>query len=271
MNHPINHLGKVWLVGAGPGDVSLITVKGMDCIQYADVIVYDRLINPALLDYAREGCETINVGKRCNAHLMPQEKINDILVKKAKLGQQVVRLKSGDPYVFGRGGEEVEALVAAGLAFEVVPGVSSAVGGLAYAGIPITHRDYASSFHVVTGHLKAGKDPLNWGALSELSGTLVILMGMANIDYIMDQLIRNKRNPDTPVAIIMWATHDQQRFVLGTLATISNIAKAQNVSAPGLIVIGEVVALHQTLNFSKFISDIKDHVKDHVKDHKEDV
>ncbi|WP_434778303.1 uroporphyrinogen-III C-methyltransferase [Neisseria sp. Ec49-e6-T10] len=250
--------GKVWLVGAGPGDVSLITVKGMDCIKYADVLVYDRLVNPELLTFRSETCELINVGKQCDHHPIPQSEINQILVREAKLGKKVTRLKSGDPYVFGRGGEEAEELAKENIPFEVVPGVTSAIGGLAYAGIPVTHRDHASSFHVVTGHLRDGKDPLNWQALAALDGTLVILMGVSNLDYICEQLIKYGRPANTPVGIVMWASRANQRTVTGTLATMAQIAKEQEVKPPALIVVGDVVTLHETLDFSAFLSNPQD-------------
>lgn len=249
--------GKVWLVGAGPGDISLITVKGMECIKHADVLVYDRLVNPELLTFAPEHCEQINVGKESDHHPIPQQEINQILADHAKAGKKVVRLKSGDPYVFGRGGEEAQLLVEQQVPFEVVPGVTSAIGGLTYAGIPVTHRDYASSFHVVTGHLRADKekDPINWQALAKLPGTIVILMGVSNLANITEELMQHGKSADTPVGIIMWASRANQRVVTGTLSTIVQVAKEQKVKPPALIVIGEVVGLHNMLDFSQFISD----------------
>lgn len=242
-------VGKVWLVGAGPGDASLITVKGLNCIRRADCVVYDRLVNPELLEFVREGCELINVGKNPNHHPIPQPEINQILVEQAKKGRQVVRLKSGDPYVFGRGGEEAEDLVKLGLDFEVVPGISSAIGGLAYAGIPVTHRNYSSSFHVITGHLQDGKDPHNWGALAALNGTIIILMGMSQIEQICQKLIDNGRSVDTPAAAIMWASRDRQRMATSSLAKLPDEVKKQGIGAPALIVIGEVVSLSEVLKF----------------------
>lgn len=249
--------GKVWLVGAGPGDVSLITIKGMDCIKNADVLVYDRLVNPELLTFAKANCEMIDVGKKCDHHPIPQKDINQILADHAKQGKMVTRLKSGDPYVFGRGGEEAQLLVKENVPFEVVPGVTSAIGGLTYAGIPVTHRDHASSFHVVTGHLRGDKTkaPINWGAMAKLDGTIVILMGVTNLPNITKELIENGRDIDTPVGIVMWASRDNQRVVTGTLGNIVEVAKEQKVKAPALIVIGEVVNLHETLNFCRHLSD----------------
>lgn len=249
--------GKVWLVGAGPGDITLITVKGLECIKHADVLVYDRLVNPELLDFAPAHCEKLNVGKESDHHPIPQQQINQILADHAKAGKKVVRLKSGDPYVFGRGGEEAQLLVEQHIPFEVVPGVTSAIGGLTCAGIPVTHRDYASSFHVVTGHLRADKeqDPINWQALAQLRGTIVVLMGVSNLANISQELIQYGKSIDTPVAIIIWASRANQRVVTGTLGTIVEIAKQQQVKPPALIVIGEVVGLHNVLDFSQFISD----------------
>ena len=245
--------GKVWLVGAGPGDSSLITVKGLNCIKQADVIVYDRLVNPELLDFVSESCERANVGKQSDHHPIPQWQINQILVRYAKDGKNVVRLKSGDPYVFGRGGEEVQALVDENIAFEVVPGVTSAIGGLACAGIPVTHRDYASSFHVITGHLRSDKrkEPVNWQAIAGLEGTIVILMGVANLPNITEELMMYGKAADTPVGIVMWASRDNQRVITGTLQNITQIAQEQNAKPPALIVIGDVVKLHDSFNFLK--------------------
>ena len=248
--------GKVWLVGAGPGDISLITVKGLECVKHADVIVYDRLVNPELFDFASENCEWVNVGKECNHHPVPQWQINQILVQHAKEGKMVVRLKSGDPYVFGRGGEEVQALVDENIVFEVVPGVTSAIGGLTCAGIPVTHRDYASSFHVITGHLRSDKekDPVNWQVIARLEGTIVILMGMSNLPNITNDLILYGKSSDTPVGIVMWASRSNQRVITGTLANINEVVQAQNAKPPALIVIGEVVKLHDSFNYLRFLS-----------------
>lgn len=250
-------IGKVWLVGAGPGDISLITVKGMECIKHADVLVYDRLVNAELRSFAPEGCEMIDVGKKSDHHPIPQDQINQILADHAKTGKQVVRLKSGDPYVFGRGGEEAQLLSEQNVPFEVVPGVTSAIGGLTYAGIPVTHRDYASSFHVVTGHLREDKDkdPINWQALAQLEGTIVILMGVSNLANITQELMQYGKSASTPVGIVMWASRENQRVVTGTLETIVDIAKEEQVKPPALIVVGDVVKLHKTLDFSQFMSD----------------
>ena len=191
--------GKVYLVGAGPGDYKLLTLKGLECIRKADVIVYDRLANINYLKEAKKGCEFINVGKASSHHLLPQDQINRLIADKALEGKIVTRLKGGDPYVFGRGGEEGELLKAEGIEFEVVPGVTSAIGGLCYAGIPITHRDHASSFHVITGHLrKDGKEnpEINWNALANMKGTLVFLMGVSNLKNISENLIKEGMSKD---------------------------------------------------------------------------
>ncbi|MDX7991515.1 uroporphyrinogen-III C-methyltransferase [Xenorhabdus sp. Reich] len=241
---------NVWLVGAGPGDAGLITIKGLLCIQCADVIVHDRLVNPELIAQAPEHCEIINVGKEHDYHPIPQEEINQILLKYALAGKRVVRLKGGDPYVFGRGGEEAEVLAQHGIQFEIVPGISSSIGGLAYAGIPVTHRDYASGFHVVTGHTAQGSEQQNWEVLAQLEGTLIILMGMSRLEEICRQLIRYGKSPATPAAVIMYASHPKQDRVIGTLKTLPAKAEEKKLHAPALIVVGDVVNLSETLSFT---------------------
>lgn len=241
--------GKVYLVGAGPGDYKLITLKGLECIQKADMIVYDRLANDCLLAEAKPGCEFIYVGKASSDHTKTQDEINDIIAQEALKGKTVTRLKGGDPYVFGRGGEEGEYLLERGIQFEVVPGITSAIGGLCYAGIPITHRDFASSFHVITGHLKSEEKELDWKSLAALDGTLVFLMGMKNLDKITENLISEGKDKETPVAIINWATRPNQKVVTGTLETISEIVKKEGIKPPSLIAVGGVVSLRDKLNF----------------------
>ncbi|EHQ63185.1 putative Similar uroporphyrinogen-III methyltransferase/uroporphyrinogen-III synthase [Paenibacillus dendritiformis C454] len=241
--------GKVVLVGAGPGEAGLLTVKALEFIRQADVIVYDRLVNPALLKDRKPDCELIYVGKEPSHHPIPQAEIEQILVNQAKRNKLVIRLKSGDPYVFGRGGEEGETLYAAGIPFEVVPGVTSAIGGLAYAGIPVTHRDCASSFHVITGHLKEGSDPLDWTSLARLDGTLIFLMGMTQLPSICANLIQHGRRPDTAAAVVEWASRSRQRTVTGDLTTICAKVAEANIGAPGLIVVGDVVKLRDKLKF----------------------
>ena len=242
--------GKVYLVGAGPGDYKLMTLKGIECIQNSDVIIYDRLANENYLNKAKDNCEFIYVGKASSNHTLSQDEINDVIVKNAKEGKIVTRLKGGDPYVFGRGGEEGEYLLENGIDFEVVPGITSAIGGLCYAGIPITHRDYASSFHVITGHLKDDENnSLNWNALSNTEGTLVFLMGVANLNKISKNLIKEGKDKNTPVAIINWATRHNQRVITGTLENIYDIALKENIKPPSLIVVGDVIKLRDKLNF----------------------
>lgn len=241
--------GKVYLIGAGPGDASLITLKGLQCIKEADVIVHDRLASDSLLEEAKENCEFIYVGKKSKDHTKTQDEINEIIYKEALSGKIVARLKGGDPYVFGRGGEEGEYLVERNIPFETVPGVTSSIGGLAYAGIPITHRDYASSFHVITGHLKDESEELNWEALASLRGTLVFLMGVSNLKRICDRLIENGKDEDTPVAIVNWATTSYQKVVEGNLSNIYEKAIKEKITPPSLIVVGQVVKLRKKLNF----------------------
>ncbi|MFH1382035.1 MAG: uroporphyrinogen-III C-methyltransferase [Chloroflexota bacterium] len=243
--------GKVYLVGAGPGDPGLITVKGLDCLKRADVIVYDRLIDDSLLKSARPDAEKIYVGKSGRYHSLEQKEINKLLVKKAQEGKTVVRLKGGDPFVLGRGGEEAETLTENNISFEIVSGVSSAVAVPAYAGIPVTHRRVASSFAVVTGHEDAGKkkSSIAWDKVANGADTLVCLMGVNNLAQIVSQLIKNGRTETTPVAVIHQGTTRQQRTITGTLADIVAKAKEQNIAPPAVIVVGEVVRLRSKLNW----------------------
>ena len=244
--------GKVYLVGAGPGDYKLMTLKGLECIRQADVIIYDRLVNVNYLKEAKETCECIYVGKASSDHTLSQYEINQLIIKKAQIGKTVTRLKGGDPYVFGRGGEEGGDLAKQGISFEVVPGITSAIGGLSYAGIPITHRDHASSFHVITGHLRAdgqeAKD-LNWQTLAQLDGTLVFLMGVKNLKQISENLIKAGKASHTPVALISWATTPNQKVLVSTLEEVYETAIKEVVKPPTLIVVGSVVNLREKLNF----------------------
>ncbi|MGL4362990.1 MAG: uroporphyrinogen-III C-methyltransferase [Cellulosilyticaceae bacterium] len=242
--------GKVYLVGAGPGDYGLLTLKALEYIQKADVIVYDRLANEEYLNEAKQDCKMIYVGKESSNHTLTQDEINQVIVEEAKKGNIVTRLKGGDPYVFGRGGEEGEFLLENDIPFEVVPGITSAIGGLCYAGIPITHRDYASSFHVVTGHLKDDENTsINWNALAKVEGTLVFLMGVSNLDKICANLIQEGMQENMPVAVINWATRWNQKVVTGNLKTIKNIVEENKITSPSLIVVGNVVKLREKLNF----------------------
>lgn len=235
-------MGKAFIVGAGPGDPDLITVKALKCIQNADIILYDRLVNPELLNEAKQDCHLIYCGKQPNYHTMQQETINHLLVKYTKQGKNVVRLKGGDPFVFGRGAEEVEALVENGLPVEVVPGITAGVAAPAYAGIPITHRELGSSFAIVTGHKPKGKPTdINWKSLATAVDTLAIYMGITNLPYICEELIMHGKNKNTPVAIIQQGTTRHQRTVTGTLSSIVSIVKKEGIQNPAMIVVGEVV------------------------------
>lgn len=240
--------GCVSLVGAGPGDLELLTLKGRRCLEGADVVVYDRLVNPALLDYVPRSCRRIFVGKEVGQKTISQEEIEGILIQEAKAGKKVVRLKSGDPYIFGRGGEEAMRLKAEGIAFEVIPGLTSAMAGLTYAGIPMTYRDRATSFHVFTAHLQDEEQALNWEAIAALKGTLVFLMGLGRLETIVGELVARNYPLSTPVAVIEWATHPQQRSLIGTLETILALVKEAHYQTPCLIVVGDVVNFSQDLN-----------------------
>jgi uroporphyrin-III C-methyltransferase len=242
--------GIVYLVGAGPGDPELITVRGLKCLQRADVVVYDRLANRALLDYAPPGAELIDVGKEADRHTLPQAEINRLLVERGRAGKTVVRLKGGDPFVFGRGGEEALALVEAGVPFEVVPGVTSAIAAPAYAGIPVTHRGLAGGVTIVTGHRAdaVAEQETEWERLAaaQADGTLVFLMGVGNLPAIVAALRRGGRPADTPVALIANGTCPDQCVVIGTLADIVERA-AGVIRPPAVIVVGPVVTLSEKL------------------------
>ena len=243
--------GKVYLVGAGPGDPGLITRKGLDCLARADVIIYDHLLDELLLRNAPAGVESIYVGKSASSHAMEQIDINRLLVRKANEGKTVVRLKGGDPFVFGRGGEEAEELVKAGVPFEVVPGVTSAIAVPAYAGIPLTHRSLASSFAVITGHEDPTKsvNSINWEKIGTGVDTLVFLMGMNNLPDIVSKLIANGRPPGTPVAVIRNGTRPEQATVSGTLSDIVEKVKKHKLWPPSVIVVGKVTSLREKLRW----------------------
>jgi uroporphyrin-III C-methyltransferase len=237
--------GTVYLVGAGPGDPDLITLRGINTIKKSQVLIYDRLVNPELLSYAPVNSERIYVGKRPGKPSVSQEQINGIIVAKAKEGKVVVRLKGGDPFVFGRGGEECEALAKEKIPFEIVPGISSALAAPAYAGIPVTHRGKARSFTVVTGYTRDKKDLFkNWQHIAH-ADTLVVLMGMKNLELIVTQLVLLGRKPETPVAIVEKASYKNQITITGTLETI--IDKAQYLTPPATIIIGELASMADTL------------------------
>ncbi|MBC7960938.1 MAG: uroporphyrinogen-III C-methyltransferase [Vallitaleaceae bacterium] len=240
--------GKVFLIGAGPGDEGLITVKGQQQLQVADVVIYDYLANPRLLKHCKKDCEKIYVGKKAGNHTLSQEEISQLILEKAKTGKNVARLKGGDPYIFGRGGEEGEILYENGVDFEVIPGISSAIGGLAYAGIPVTFREIATSFHVITGHLSKEDKNINYKALAGLDGTLVFLMGIGNIENITQSLMEQGKSPSTPAAIVYQASTPKQQVVVGLLENIAKM-KHTGVEKPGIIVIGEVVKKRDVLDF----------------------
>ncbi|MCP5003127.1 MAG: uroporphyrinogen-III C-methyltransferase, partial [Planctomycetes bacterium] len=239
----------VYLVGAGPGDPGLITVKGMSCIKKADVVVYDYLVSKSLLKNVRRDAEIIYVGKKGSSHTMEQEDINQLLADKAKENKIVTRLKGGDPYVFGRGGEEGIVLKEQNIPFEVVPGITAAIATPAYAGIPVTHRSYTSTFGLITGHEDPTKDQseIDWERLSTGIGTLTFYMGIKNLPNIVEQLTSHGRSPDTPAAVIRWGTTTSQKTVVGTLANI--VEKAKDIKPPAITIVGDVVKLRDQLNW----------------------
>ncbi|MGM0453899.1 MAG: uroporphyrinogen-III C-methyltransferase [Thermodesulfobacteriota bacterium] len=241
----------VYLIGAGPGDPGLITHKGTACIAAADVIVYDYLATTELLKYASPNAELIYAGKKGGDHTLTQDQINALLVEKASQGRTVARLKGGDPFIFGRGGEEIEDLIAAGIAYEIVPGVTSAIAAPAYAGIPMTHRQYASSVTFITGHEDPNKTEsmLNWDALAKTGGTLVFLMGVRNLPRITKRLIGCGMSPETPAALVRWGTTPAQETVTGTLATINDNVTTAGLKPPCIIIVGPVVDLRQKMKW----------------------
>jgi uroporphyrinogen III methyltransferase/synthase len=247
----VKHKGIVYLVGAGPGDAGLLTVRGAELLARADVVVYDALVNKELLRLTKPGTELIYAGKRSSDHVIPQDKLNELLVAKAKEGKVVVRLKGGDPYVFGRGGEEAEQLFAAKVPFEVVPGISSSIAALTYAGVPITHRDHGSSFTVITGHEDPDKDEpnVNWEEVAKAPGTKVVLMGVTRTKDIAETLMKHGMNPKTPVAMVRWGTTGRQESIEGTLETIAAVVEKTGFKPPALTVIGDVVKLRGKLNW----------------------
>jgi len=243
--------GKVYLVGAGPGDPGLITVKGLACVMKADVIIYDHLVNMRLLYQGRRTVKLIYVGKQGGRHTLPQDEINALIIKMAREGKTVVRLKGGDPFIFGRGGEEAEALADNGISFEVVPGVSAATAVPTYAGIPLTHREHNASVAFVTGHEDPAKpeSKVHWDRIATGVGTLVFFMGMKNLPSIINNLIANGRDPETPVAVIQWGTRTDQRVVIGVLKDIILKVKEASIGPPAVIVVGDVVRLRDKLNW----------------------
>ena len=253
--------GTVYLIGAGPGNPKLITVRGRELLESADVVVYDRLAHPALLNYVREDAERVYVGKQSANHSMKQSDINALLIDRARQGKSVARLKGGDPFVFGRGGEEAEECHTAGIPFEIVPGVTSAIAAPAYAGIPVTHRDAASSFAIITGHERAeeresgtrtagdAEQRRDWKHIANAGDTLIFLMGVEALPEISARLVENGRNPETPVALVQWGTWTKQRVVTGTLENIVQVVRDAKLTPPAVCVVGEVVKLRDTLRW----------------------
>ena len=241
--------GKVYLVGAGPGDPGLMTIKGKTLLEHADVVIYDALVSPPILEMINPQAERIDAGKRRGRHSKLQDETNQLLIEKAQSHAVVVRLKGGDPFVFGRGGEEMEALIKAGIAVEVIPGVTSGIAAPAYAGIPVTHRDYSSSVTFVTGHEVAGKyrPQINWTAIAQGSETIVIYMGVHNLPNILPELLAGGLLPETPIALIRWGTLPDQSQLIGTLETIVEQIEESQFEAPAIAVIGRVVDLHSSL------------------------
>ncbi|MGQ1461834.1 siroheme synthase CysG [Acinetobacter baumannii] len=242
--------GEVYLVGAGPGDPELITLKALRLMQQADVVIYDRLVSAPILELCRRNATKIYVGKARSNHSVPQEGINALLVDYAKKGKRVCRLKGGDPFIFGRGGEDIQELFQAGVPFQVVPGITAASGCSAYAGIPLTHRDYAQSVRFLTGHLKEGSPELPWNELVYENQTLVLYMGLVGLERICEQLIAHGQRPDMPVALISKGTTPEQKVVVGSLADIASKVTEHQIHAPTLTIIGEVVRLREQLQWN---------------------
>lgn len=243
----ISTQGEVYLVGAGPGDPDLVTFRALRLLQQADVIVYDRLVSKEILELGRRDAELIYVGKERDFHSLPQEDINNLLARLAKEGKRVLRLKGGDPFIFGRGGEEIETLAAEGVNFQVVPGITAAAGCSSYSGIPLTHRDFAQAVIFVTGHLKDGTTNLNWNMLSHKNQTVVFYMGLKGLKHICEKLIEHGASKDLPIALVEQGTKQTQKIHTGTLSTMPAMAEKTTIKPPTIIIVGEVVTLHDKL------------------------
>jgi len=248
--------GEVYLVGAGPGDPDLLTFRALRLMQKADVVIYDRLVSPEILELVRRDAEKIYVGKAKSKHTIPQEEINDLLARKALEGNRVVRLKGGDPFIFGRGGEEIETLIEHGVSFQVVPGITAASGAASYAGIPLTHRDHAKSVVFATGHLRDNSINLNWTALAQQDQTIVFYMGLTGLSIICEQLVKHGIPVTTQVAMVQSATTTQQKVITGTLQDIHHKALEANIQPPALIIVGSVVSLHKKLSWFQVETDV---------------
>tara|TARA_B110000879_G_scaffold48569_1_gene68487 strand:+ start:28228 stop:29016 length:789 start_codon:yes stop_codon:yes gene_type:complete len=256
--------GICYLTGAGPGDPDLLTLKAHRCIQQADVVVFDALVNPEILTFVKADCEMIDVGKRAKCHTMKQEQINQVLVERTRAGKIVVRLKGGDPMIFGRAGEEAAELAKHGLKFEIIPGISSALAGPVSAGIPLTHRNHGAQLTIFSGHEcnkdYTGETALDYKQLATAPGTKVFLMGVSSLRRITEKLISNGAPADTPIAMVRWATMPEQKTIRGTLSTIANIAESVNFASPAVGIIGSVVDEIDNLTLSQTANSFKSHI-----------